>query len=108
MSVIFRILCKSKFLIIKKIEKKHQSGVSGEQHLSFAGSISDSDMKIMSETIDKDCGRVDQNEWRLIKKTGYAMHHLPYSSNSSILIKPKNLWSFTNEPFHPESAKPSR
>jgi hypothetical protein len=31
--------------------------------LRFAGSISVEDLKIMSDVIEKDCGRVDINEW---------------------------------------------
>jgi len=48
---------------IKKIKTNHETGISGKKLLRFAGSISDEDLKIMSEAIEKDCGRVDLNEW---------------------------------------------
>ncbi len=48
---------------VKKLKKNYESGVSGKSLLHFAGSISAEDLKIMSEVIEKDCGRVDLNEW---------------------------------------------
>lgn len=38
-------------------------GVPGSQILSFAGTISLEDLKLMSEAIEQDCGQVDFNEW---------------------------------------------
>ena len=48
---------------IKKLKMNHETGISGKKSVRFAGSISDEDLKIMSEAIEKDCGRVDLNEW---------------------------------------------
>jgi len=48
---------------VKKLKKNYESGVSGKSLLYFARSISAEDLKIMSEVIEKDCGRVDLNEW---------------------------------------------
>jgi hypothetical protein len=31
--------------------------------LDFGGSIPEEELKIMSEAIEKDCGRIDLNEW---------------------------------------------
>lgn len=46
-----------------KLKETHEAGFSGERLLRFAGSISAEDLKIMSDAIEKDCGRVDLNEW---------------------------------------------
>jgi hypothetical protein len=48
---------------IKKLKINHETGISGKKLVRFAGSIPDEDLKIMSEAIEKDCGRVDLNEW---------------------------------------------
>jgi hypothetical protein len=38
-------------------------GVSGQQLLRFAGSISADDLQLMRQTIEQDCEGVDLNEW---------------------------------------------
>lgn len=43
---------------VKKLKKNHEAKVSGKNLLHFAGSISVEDLKILSEAIEKDCGRV--------------------------------------------------
>ena len=48
---------------VKELKKYHEYEVSGKHLLRFAGSISAEDLKIMRETIEKDCGQVDLNEW---------------------------------------------
>lgn len=39
------------------------SGVSGKSLLKFAGSISQEDLSLMSDAIDKECRKIDINEW---------------------------------------------
>ena len=48
---------------VRELQKTHAAGASGERLLRFAGSISAEDLKIMSEAIEEDCGRIDLNEW---------------------------------------------
>jgi hypothetical protein len=38
-------------------------GASGQQLLSFAGTISSEDLELMSKTIKEDCVQIDLNEW---------------------------------------------
>ena len=38
-------------------------GVSGQQLLRFAGTISSDDIQLMREAIEQDCERIDLNEW---------------------------------------------
>jgi hypothetical protein len=48
---------------IRELKTNHETGISGKKLLRFAGSIPNEDLKMMSEAIEKDCGRVDLNEW---------------------------------------------
>ncbi len=48
---------------VRELKKTHETGIAGKSLLNFAGSIAEEDLKIMSEVIEKDCGRVDLNEW---------------------------------------------
>ena len=48
---------------VKQLKRTHEKKTSGKYLLNFAGSISQEDLKIMSEVIEKDCGQVDLNEW---------------------------------------------
>lgn len=48
---------------VKELKISSEYKVSGKQLLQFAGSIPPGDLKIMSDAIEKDCGRVDINEW---------------------------------------------
>lgn len=48
---------------VRELKKNHDAGKAGKHLIDFAGSISAEDLKIMSEAIEKDCGRVDLNEW---------------------------------------------
>ena len=48
---------------IKKLKKEHEADKTKNNLLRFAGSISEEDLAIMSEVIEKECGRVDLNEW---------------------------------------------
>jgi hypothetical protein len=38
-------------------------GVSGKEMLRFVGTITREDLEIMSQEIEKECGRIDLNEW---------------------------------------------
>jgi hypothetical protein len=38
-------------------------GVSGQQLLRFAGTISSDDLQLMREAIEQDCELIDLNEW---------------------------------------------
>ncbi len=42
---------------------KNNTCVSGKSLLKFAGSISEEDLVIMSDAIDKECGKIDLDEW---------------------------------------------
>lgn len=48
---------------VKELKRNLEPGVPGKHLLRFAGLISKEDLKIINETIEKDCGRVDINEW---------------------------------------------
>lgn len=48
---------------VKELKKNHEPGSPGQRLLRFAGTISMDDLEIMSDVIEKDCGRIDKNEW---------------------------------------------
>lgn len=48
---------------VRELKKIHETGTQGERLLRFAGSISAEDLKIISDAIEKECERVDPNEW---------------------------------------------
>ncbi len=48
---------------IKELNLSGRNGISGRNLLKYAGFIPSADLKIMSEIIDKDCGKPDINEW---------------------------------------------
>ena len=54
----WRVLEFARTLVNSKIR-----GVSGQQLLRFAGTISPDDLKLMREAIEQDCERIDLNEW---------------------------------------------
>lgn len=41
----------------------HNTGVSGKSLLKFAGSISQEDIELMSDAINKECKKIDLDEW---------------------------------------------
>lgn len=45
------------------LAKKEPTGIPGKDLLRFAGSISDSDLELMSYTIDRECRKIDFDEW---------------------------------------------
>lgn len=48
---------------VQNLKRAHKPGGGGKSLLDFAGSIPEKDLKIMSEAIEKDLGRIDPNEW---------------------------------------------
>lgn len=48
---------------IRVLVKADLRGTPGQQLLRFAGSISLDDLKLMGEAIERDCERVDFDEW---------------------------------------------
>ncbi len=48
---------------IRVLVKADLRGTPGQQLLRFAGSISLDDLKLMGEAIERDCERVDVDEW---------------------------------------------
>ena len=52
-------------------------GVSGKSLLHFAGSINKTDLQLMKEAIDNDCGQIDYQGW----------------GSSSLIVKKMNKWS---------------
>ncbi len=53
-----QILDFAKFLANKKV-----TGISGKNLLCFAGSIAEEDLELMSQAIEKECEKIDINEW---------------------------------------------
>lgn len=45
------------------LAKSNKISVSGKSLLKFVGSISKEDLEIMSDTIDRECGKIDLDEW---------------------------------------------
>ena len=41
----------------------NKTGVSGKSLLKFANSISKEELKLMSDAIDTECGKIDLDEW---------------------------------------------
>ena len=54
----WRVLEFARTLVGSKIR-----GVSGQQLLRFAGTISPDDLQLMRVAIEQDCERIDLNEW---------------------------------------------
>lgn len=48
---------------IKDLKLSSGSGVAGKDLLKYAGLITSDDLRVMSEVIRTDCGRIDINEW---------------------------------------------
>ena len=47
----------------RALERITHSGVPGSALISFAGSISPSDLHVISQAVEEDCERVDAHEW---------------------------------------------
>ncbi len=48
---------------IRELTLPEKSGIPGRRLLKYAGFIPSDDLRIMSEVIENDCGRIDSNEW---------------------------------------------
>ena len=48
---------------IKNLSISFQQGVPGKTLLRFAGAIPTDELHLMNEAIERDCERVDLNEW---------------------------------------------
>jgi hypothetical protein len=48
---------------VRSLVKVEVRGTPGQQLLRFAGSISSDDLQLMREAIERDCERVDIDEW---------------------------------------------
>jgi hypothetical protein len=48
---------------VQSLVKSQVRGTPGQQLLRFAGSIPPDDLQLMREAIEKDCERVDVDEW---------------------------------------------
>ncbi|MGB3536427.1 MAG: hypothetical protein WBA13_23275 [Microcoleaceae cyanobacterium] len=57
-SLQWQVLKFARTLVNSKVE-----GVSGQQLLRFAGTISSDDLQLMREAVEQDCQQIDFNEW---------------------------------------------
>lgn len=48
---------------VRSLAKAELKGMPGKQLLRFAGSIPPDDLQLMREAIERDCERVDLDEW---------------------------------------------
>jgi hypothetical protein len=48
---------------VRELEETSMNGTRGSELLRFAGSIAPDDLESMQEAIDRDCERIDRNEW---------------------------------------------
>ncbi|MCP4349492.1 MAG: hypothetical protein GY795_28760 [Desulfobacterales bacterium] len=48
---------------IKELKLSAGSGVTGKRLLKYAGLIPQDDLRVISDAIKTDCGRIDINEW---------------------------------------------
>lgn len=48
---------------IRTLAKAETRGTPGQQLLRFAGSVSSDDLRLMCKAIERDCERVDVDEW---------------------------------------------
>lgn len=48
---------------IKELTLSEKRGIPGRRLLKYAGFIPRDDLRIMSEVIENECGRIDTNEW---------------------------------------------
>jgi len=49
--------------LIRSIQERPPRGTPGKDLLSFAGSISESDLTEMEQAIEQDCEKVNTDEW---------------------------------------------
>ena len=45
------------------LAKNDAVGIPGKNLLRFSGSVSAEDLKLMSQAIDEECGKIDLDEW---------------------------------------------
>ena len=48
---------------IKELAESGRIGVPGRSLLKYAGEIPQDDLKVMSEVIENDCGKIEPDEW---------------------------------------------
>ena len=49
--------------LVRELDSTTQYGTPGQDLLQFAGTISNSDLELMKEAIERGCEQVDLNEW---------------------------------------------
>ena len=49
--------------LVRELESTTHRGIPGKDLLQFAGTISNSDLELMKEAIERGCEQVDLNEW---------------------------------------------